>query len=166
MSIGIRILSENLSGQSSNVVYYPTSGGTIDLGTQVIPFDYLNPYYYGTYELYVPTYGYTYELIIDEPNNVESDIMISKMMSNNNYGSANSNFGDFTTEIIDLGNDFTDWSLEEILPLTNSGYAYYFINRNTCNLSWFLFTDSTGNIIGQYLEDTNCDYTYGNLSSK
>jgi len=68
MALGIRILSENLSGQTVNVTYLPSSGGTIDLGTQVIPFNYLNPYYFGEYEVYSPTYGYTYTLEVPGPS--------------------------------------------------------------------------------------------------
>jgi hypothetical protein len=68
MALGIRILSENLSGQTVNVTYLPSSGGTIDLGTQVIPFNYLNSYYFGEYEVYSPTYGYTYTLEVPGPS--------------------------------------------------------------------------------------------------
>ena len=46
MALGVRILSNNLSGQTTNVVYFPDTGGTIDLGTQVFPFNYLSSYYY------------------------------------------------------------------------------------------------------------------------
>ena len=68
MALGIRILSENLSGQTVNVTYLPSSGGTIDLGTQVIPFNYLSSYYFGLYEVYSPTYGYTYTLEVPGPS--------------------------------------------------------------------------------------------------
>jgi len=67
MAIGVRILSDNLSGLSTNVVYYPQSGGTIDLGTQVFPFSYISNYYYGLYACYVPTYDYTYTVTVPEP---------------------------------------------------------------------------------------------------
>jgi len=67
MALGIRILSVNLSGQSSEVTYLPDTGGTINLGTQVIPFNYITDYYYGTYEIYVTTYGYTYSLLVPGP---------------------------------------------------------------------------------------------------
>ncbi len=67
MASGVRILSDNLSGQTANVLFFPASGGTIDLGTQVIPFDYYNSYYYGQYNLYVPTYDYSYTLEIPLP---------------------------------------------------------------------------------------------------
>ena len=67
MAIGVRILSDNLSGQTTNVTYFPDTGGTIDLGTQVFPFNYISSYYYGTYNCYVPTYDYTYSLDILGP---------------------------------------------------------------------------------------------------
>ena len=67
MAIGVRILSNNLSGQTTNVTYLPDTGGTISLGTQVIPFNYISSYYYGIFECYVPTYGYTYSLNVPGP---------------------------------------------------------------------------------------------------
>ena len=67
MAIGIRILSDNLSGLTTNVTFLPQSGGTISLGTQVFPFNYISEYVYGTYNCYVPTYGYTYSLDVLGP---------------------------------------------------------------------------------------------------
>jgi hypothetical protein len=68
MAIGIRILSNNLSGLTTNVTFAPQSGGTmISLGTQVFPFNYISDYVYGTYNCYVPTYGYTYTLDVLAP---------------------------------------------------------------------------------------------------
>ena len=70
MAIGIRILSDNLSGQTTNVTYFPDTGGTINLGSQVFPFNYISSYYYGNYDCYVPTYGYNY--IVNVPGNIKS----------------------------------------------------------------------------------------------
>jgi hypothetical protein len=67
MAIGVRILSNNLSGLTTNVTYYPLTGGTIDLGGKVFPFEYLSSYYYGLYSCYVPTYDYTYTLNVIAP---------------------------------------------------------------------------------------------------
>jgi hypothetical protein len=67
MTLGIRILSNNLSGLTTNVTYYPLTGGTISLGEKVFPFEYITDYYYGTYSCYVPTYDYTYNLTILAP---------------------------------------------------------------------------------------------------
>jgi hypothetical protein len=67
MTLGVRILSNNLSGLTTNVTYYPLTGGTINLGEKVFPFEYITDYYYGTYACYVPTYDYTYNLTILAP---------------------------------------------------------------------------------------------------
>lgn len=67
MAIGVRILSDNLSGLTTDVTYLPESGGTINLGTKVFPFDYLSDYYLGTYNCYVPIYAKLYPLVITGP---------------------------------------------------------------------------------------------------
>jgi uncharacterized delta-60 repeat protein len=64
MAIGVRILSDNLSGLTTNVTYLPVSGGTIDLGTQTFPFNYISDYYWGTYNCYVPTYATMYSIVV------------------------------------------------------------------------------------------------------
>ena len=64
---GVLISSDNLSGLTTDVLFYPESGGTIDLGTQIFPFTYYSTYTYGTYNCYVPTYNYTYTFIIASP---------------------------------------------------------------------------------------------------
>ena len=67
MAIGVRIISDDLSGQTANVTYLPDTGGTIDLGSQIFPFNYIADYYYGVYNCYVPLYGYTYTLMVSGP---------------------------------------------------------------------------------------------------
>ena len=67
MAIGVRILSDNLSGLTTNVTYLPISGGTIDLGVQTFPFNYISSYYWGTYNCYVPTYATTYSILVPLP---------------------------------------------------------------------------------------------------
>jgi len=64
---GIRITSTNLSGLTANVTFLPTTGGTFNLGTEVIPFNNISDYPYGTYELEVPSYDRTYEIIVPAP---------------------------------------------------------------------------------------------------
>lgn len=64
MAIGVRILSDNLSGLTTNVTYLPESGGTIDLGVQTFPFNYISDYYWGTYNCYVPTYATLYSVVV------------------------------------------------------------------------------------------------------
>jgi hypothetical protein len=68
MAIGVRILSDNLSGLTTNVTYLPVSGGTIDLGVQTFPFNYISDYYFGTYNCYVPTYATMYSVVVPLPD--------------------------------------------------------------------------------------------------
>ena len=66
---GIRITSQNLSGDTANVTFNPQTGGTINLGVQTIPFNNITNYPYGTYELFVPEFNYTYDIIVPAPQN-------------------------------------------------------------------------------------------------
>jgi hypothetical protein len=65
---GVSIFSDNLSGQTANVTFFPCSGGTIDLGKQTFPFTYVTDYWYGNYDCYVSTYAYTYVISIPCPS--------------------------------------------------------------------------------------------------
>jgi hypothetical protein len=65
---GASIFSESLSGLTTEVTFLPCSGGTISLGTQVFPFTYVNEYYFGTYNCYVPLYDYVYTIEIPCPS--------------------------------------------------------------------------------------------------
>ena len=65
---GVTIFSENLSGLTTNVTFYPCSGGTISLGDQVFPFNYVDDYYFGQFDCYVPLYDYNYILEIPCPS--------------------------------------------------------------------------------------------------
>ena len=64
---GIRITSNNLSGLTANVTFYPTTGGSENLGSEVIPFNNISVYPYGTYELDVPLYDRIYEIVVPAP---------------------------------------------------------------------------------------------------
>jgi len=65
---GASISSENLSGVTTEVTFRPCSGGTISLGLQVFPFNYVNDYYFGTYDCYVPLYDYVYTVEVPCPS--------------------------------------------------------------------------------------------------
>jgi len=65
---GVYISSVSLSGLTTEVTFFPQTGGTtVDLGNQVFPFSYVADYYYGTYNCYVPTYAYTYSVVVPAP---------------------------------------------------------------------------------------------------
>jgi hypothetical protein len=61
---GVLISSVSLSGLTTEVTFFPETGGTVNLGTQVFPFSYVADYYYGTYNCYVPTYAYSYTVVV------------------------------------------------------------------------------------------------------
>jgi hypothetical protein len=69
MPTGVRITSTNLSGKTATVTFLPLTGGTVNIGSKTIPFNYVADYLYGTYEIYIPLYDYTYELEVVAPTN-------------------------------------------------------------------------------------------------
>jgi hypothetical protein len=68
MSIGIIISSNNYSGQTGDITFYPSTGGTINLGSQVIPYTYVSNYPYGVYDVYFPTYNNTCSISFPAPS--------------------------------------------------------------------------------------------------
>jgi hypothetical protein len=66
----IILTSNNYSGQTADITYYPDTGGTISLGSVVIPYYYSTDYFYGTYELYFSFYNKTCTLYIEDPSSV------------------------------------------------------------------------------------------------
>jgi len=67
MALGVRILSSNLSGETASVVFTPSTGGTVNIGSVTIPFNYVAGYVYGTYDITVDTYDYTYQVEVTVP---------------------------------------------------------------------------------------------------
>ena len=167
MAIGVRIESNNLSGKTTDVTFLPTSGGTIDLGSQTIPFNVLTADPYGVYQIYVPDYNYTYELSVNASVfSGQSFSFVSRLTTNYDNGSITLNYNDFTAEIIDLGVDYSGWYITDLYPLTNSGYAYYFEQDNNSCWKWVIFTDVFGNIIDQYQAFTDCEDDWDDLGGK
>jgi len=70
---GIRITSSSLIGKTSNpTTFRPTTGGTINLGSKLIPFNYYSEFPYGQYDLFVTDYQTTYSLTVPEPAPAQS----------------------------------------------------------------------------------------------
>jgi hypothetical protein len=57
MSIGIIISSTNYSGQTGDITFSPSTGGTISLGYQTLPYTYTSDYPYGIYDVYFSAYN-------------------------------------------------------------------------------------------------------------
>ena len=94
MAIGARITSTNLSGKTATVTFTPytgsTSGSTVNLGTQTIPFNNITSHPYGNYAIYLAEYDYTYTLNIPEPVlDTQLYVWVDQMVNDNNYDTAN-----------------------------------------------------------------------------
>ena len=64
----IEISSVNFNGEIVDVTFFPCSGGSINLGTQVVPFQYTNDNYEGVYDIYISAYTKTCQLNISCPS--------------------------------------------------------------------------------------------------
>ena len=58
----LEILTTNYNGQLANITFYPCSGGSINIGEVILPYNYQSEYYYGTYNIYIPNYDKTCSL--------------------------------------------------------------------------------------------------------
>ena len=68
MADGIRILSENLSGETVHIIFTADTGSTItDFGVVTIPADLITDYFYGTYSISAQTYKAIYTYVIGQP---------------------------------------------------------------------------------------------------
>lgn len=67
MSTTAVISSNNFSGQTGTMTFYPDTGGTVSIGTVTLPYNYTSDYVYGTYSIYFPSYNKTCTVTI--PNN-------------------------------------------------------------------------------------------------
>lgn len=52
MSTGIQITSVNFNNHVADITFYPDTGGTVNLGYQLIPYTVELDYVYGVYDLY------------------------------------------------------------------------------------------------------------------
>ena len=170
MAVGARITSENLSGKTATVTFTPytgqTSGTTVNLGSKTIPFNNINTHPYGDYNLYFAEYDYTYTLNIPEPvTDSQLYVYVSKMVNDNNYGAATLNFNDFTATLIDLNVDSNDYYIDDLHPLTNSGYGYHFRGENNSDDHVVIFTDASNTEIGRY-SGTTGGYDFSDLDGR
>ena len=123
MAIGVRITSENLMGQTVDVVFQPMTGGTpISLGIKTIPFNYYNELPYGEFVLSSTTYDYVYTLTVSQPYGQNQNFMqLGNVSGQTTYSLGFLNFNNFTAEVIDLGIDTSYWSTSNWYPLSESG---------------------------------------------
>ena len=66
MPTTIQITTDNYDGQTAVITFTPDNGGpVVNLGSQVLPYDYNAEYVYGTYSLYFPEFDTTCTLVIE-----------------------------------------------------------------------------------------------------
>lgn len=70
MPSSVSISSVNYNGNLGNITFLPSTGGTINLGAQNIPYTYVTNYPYGTYNIYFPAYNNTCTTIITAPTSI------------------------------------------------------------------------------------------------
>ena len=64
----IILTTTNYSGQIADITFYPDTGGTISLGSVVLPYYYVTNYFYGVYVFYFASFNKTCELAIEDPS--------------------------------------------------------------------------------------------------
>jgi len=74
MSAILKIGSNNYSGKTANIIFFPETGGTISIGDKLIPYDYVSNYFYGTYTLYFLEYDYTCTFVLSSTEPLPSPV--------------------------------------------------------------------------------------------
>jgi hypothetical protein len=64
----IQIYSNNFIGQTGYLIFYPQTGGTINIGTVTLPYNYNTEYYYGTFVINFSGFSRTCNLEILAPS--------------------------------------------------------------------------------------------------
>lgn len=59
MGTQITISSVNFNGQIATITFYPATGGTINLGSHLLPYTLDLDYYYGSYDLFFSAFSNT-----------------------------------------------------------------------------------------------------------
>ena len=85
MASTVVIGTKNYSGETADITFYPETGGTINVGSHIIPYNYLTDYIFGTYELYFSAYNFTCEFTISSSNPIPSPQTITATTIEYNY---------------------------------------------------------------------------------
>ena len=68
MASTIVIGTRNYSGETADITFYPETGGTINVGSHIVPYNYSTDYIFGTYELHFSAYNFTCNFTISSTN--------------------------------------------------------------------------------------------------
>ena len=75
MSFSITLNTNNYSGQTGVITFYPTNGGVVNVGTHILLYTFITDDPYGTIEIFFPdfnktcTIGITEDLLLQEDTN-------------------------------------------------------------------------------------------------
>ena len=72
MASTVVIGTRNYSGETAEITFYPETGGTINVGTQIVPYNYSTDYFFGKYELFFSAYNFTCDFTISSSNPIPS----------------------------------------------------------------------------------------------
>jgi hypothetical protein len=72
MASTVVIGTRNYSGETANITFYPETGGTINVGSHIVPYNYSTEYFFGTYELYFSAYNFTCQFVISSITTIPS----------------------------------------------------------------------------------------------
>jgi len=78
MSNGILISSSNFNGQVGDITFYPDTGGTVSVGSQILPYTFYTDYYYGSYQIYFSGSDKTCYALMDNP---DTDFLLQENFS-------------------------------------------------------------------------------------
>jgi hypothetical protein len=70
MASTVVIGTRNYSGETADITFYPETGGTINVGSQIVPYNYSTDYFFGKYELYFSAYNFTCDFTISSTNSI------------------------------------------------------------------------------------------------
>jgi hypothetical protein len=68
MASTVVIGTNNYSGETANITFYPETGGTINVGSHIVPYNYITDYFFGNYQLYFSAHNFTCSFVISSSN--------------------------------------------------------------------------------------------------
>jgi hypothetical protein len=113
MEYTFTITTNNYDGYSANITYYPSTGGTINIGTVTLPYYYSSNYVYGMYDIYIPETG----VVCSLNNVVPTPTPQYRFVPNGSYPNDS-----YLIDIIDNGTSayfygkFTGYSENNVVP--------------------------------------------------
>lgn len=167
----IRINTNNYSGYTGDITFYPYTGGTINIGPQVLPYDYNTDYYYGIYEIFISVFNKTCVLDYSPPacdfsGSVNTTSFISTWKTDNEGYTGPDQIGIFLDSlgtfdfVIDWGDGSSDYINNPSQP--ELVHTYSSIGTYTIIMTGIIDGFTVGNFSGDYGKILNVEQ-WGNV---